>query len=480
MQLKILKYPSLFLTTTLLTTGLILNSATADADFRPLIDGYVNLDTNASYRGVARIDTQDTSWIGEAVNNKFSSLKIGYQSGLQPGPTVARPEESARQSDPANRTGPGGGSSATGPTSRQVGDNMSDPQRDSRATRPEESRPGDSNAQKGSGPQQRDHYNDRSSVSRGSSPDQRTATPPLRESVDNRASQAFFTLTNRGKKCLEVHRADFDARLNGGKVQVWDCNNTINQDWKLDNFGRLTTRNGKCLGVEPKQQFQNGARVHLWECHNRSIQQWYLDNGRIRHQDSGKCLDVDSKTMELNGGRVQLWECHERANQQWVITYQPSGGGPAGSKSGKSPLDRSYDTRLTQEFFRLVIRGRCLDVQRSDFDSQRKGGKVQIWDCNNDLNQDWKFDSHGHLTSRNGQCLDIAQDAMNQNGTLAQLWDCQNVPHQQWFLENNRIHNRGIDKCLDLDSGTMDQTGGKVQVWDCHDRVNQKWEFMYH
>jgi hypothetical protein len=436
---------------------------------------------DANYRGVEQIYTQNTPWVNAAaVNNKFSSLKIDYQSGSQSGPSAARPEESSRKNDQNNRNGPGGGSAVTGPTSRQVGDKMSDPQRDSRATRPEESRPGDSDTQKGSGPQQ-DRYNDMSSVSRGSSPDQRTAVPPTWNSAENRTSQEFFTLTNHGKKCLEVHRGDFDARLNGGKVQIWDCNSTINQDWKLDNSGRLTTRNGKCLEVDSKQQTQDGARVQIGDCYNnRSTQQWYVDNGRLRHQSGGKCLDIDSKTMDQNGGRVQLWDCHERVNQRWVITYPQSGGSTSGSRTGEPRLDGSYDTRMTQEFFRLVVRGRCLDAQRTDFDSHRKGGKVQIWDCNNDLNQDWKFDSRGHLTSRNGQCLDIAPDAMNQNGALIQLWNCQDVPHQQWFLENNRIHNRGIDKCLDLDSGTMDKTGGKVQVWDCHDRANQKWDFMYH
>src|SRR5205085_5304224 len=119
---------------------------------------------------------------------------------------------------------------------------------------------------------------------------------------------------------------DFDGRINGGHVQLWDCSGGPNQQWRrqpLDGgWGprptpsepvSLTTQNGKCLAVPPQEleQRQNGTRVVAWDCSGRPHQQWRLQGAAVM-ATNGKCLDVNGAEFDsrANGGRVQLWDCH--------------------------------------------------------------------------------------------------------------------------------------------------------------------------
>lgn len=51
--------------------------------------------------------------------------------------------------------------------------------------------------------------------------------------------------------------------------------------------------------------------------------------------------------------------------------------------------------------------GFCLDVHNDD--STKNGARVQIWKCNDQLNQDWRF-HEGRLVNGRGLCLDVHND----------------------------------------------------------------------
>lgn len=378
----------------------------------------IKLYTDVNYQGTERIYTQDVPWVGDAVNNKFSSLKID-KTGIAKSDSYPHREETSQQ----NR------------------------------------------------------YDEIADAIRRREEDAKPIGTRVKTNTVNRDAKEFFTLVSRGK-CLDAHKSDFDARLNGSRVQIWECHNQANQNWKMDDFGHILSRNGKCLGITTNQ-VQNGTKVQLWDCRNQATQQWTLDNGRLFHAASNKCLDLDFDTMNQNGGKVQLWDCHGRMNQQWTVTYPPVTSEIPGN-TRQLPPSSKYPTQTLQEFFRFSGSGRCLDIHRLDFDTRRNGGKVQTWECNNEVNQDWKFDIQGRLLTKNSKCLDLAPDGGSQNGTLVQTWDCSNKLTQQWDLDNGRLRNRAANKCLDLDSDTRNRNGGKLQIWECHDRSNQQWSIMYH
>jgi len=273
---------------------------------------------------------------------------------------------------------------------------------------------------------------------------------------------------------LDIHRGDFDAQRPSSKVQIWKCTNEVNQDWKLQS-GQLVTRHSFCLEVQAQQIDRNGGLVQVSSCVGGVNQQWYFDRQkRLRNRANDKCLDIDSATMDVNGGKVQLWACHDRSNQQWSPMYHPTSVVPPVNP----PVKTVEEERMTQDFFQLSNRDKCLDVHRGDFDARLNGGKVQIWQCLGGSNQVWKLDQ-GRLMARNGLCLD-AQN-VQQNGGKVQLWTCHQEDSQKWYLDaQKRWHNRAVpNKCLDIDSGSMNQNGGRVQLWDCHDRINQQWTVQY-
>ena len=124
----------------------------------------------------------------------------------------------------------------------------------------------------------------------------------------------------RYSKCLDVESSEIDQ--DGGKVQIWEYHDGINQKWYFDDVGRLVNGGGKCLDVESSEIDQDGGKVQIWECHDGINQKWYFDDvGRLVN-GGGKCLDVyvDKKDDSIkDGGKVQIWECHDGTNQRWYF-----------------------------------------------------------------------------------------------------------------------------------------------------------------
>lgn len=74
------------------------------------------------------------------------------------------------------------------------------------------------------------------------------------------------------RKCLDVHAPE--QHNNGAKVQVWTCNNAIQQTWRLEGT-RIRSGAGKCLDVHAPEQHNNGAKVQVWDCNNTVQQTWF-------------------------------------------------------------------------------------------------------------------------------------------------------------------------------------------------------------
>ncbi len=112
-------------------------------------------------------------------------------------------------------------------------------------------------------------------------------------------------------KCLDVAG---DAKSNGATLQIWDCNGSANQLWKIDTKGRIINTGGKCIDVAGDVA-ANGTKVHLWDCHDGANQKWKRDGERWI-TSGGKCLDADG-SADKNGTRIHLWDCNGGNNQKW-------------------------------------------------------------------------------------------------------------------------------------------------------------------
>lgn len=116
------------------------------------------------------------------------------------------------------------------------------------------------------------------------------------------------------KKCLDVHAPD--QHTNGARVQVWDCNSSLQQTWRIEG-NAIKSGAGKCLDVHAPDQYANGARVQVWDCNGSLQQSWRIEGNSIK-SGAGKCLDVHAPDQYRNGAKVQVWDCNGTIQQTWI------------------------------------------------------------------------------------------------------------------------------------------------------------------
>ena len=151
-------------------------------------------------------------------------------------------------------------------------------------------------------------------------------------------------------------------------------------------------------------------------------------------------------------------------------------GGVATVVNGRSDRPAATFTASTgtarpdRSIMRSELTGTCLDVK----DGRGSGGQpVQMWPCNGQSNQVWRWEADGTLRSLD-RCLAVVNDA-TADGARVRLADCDASPGQQWKYTSGRdVVNMPADKCLDIrDRSTAD--GAPVQLWSCAGAANQKW-----
>jgi hypothetical protein len=119
--------------------------------------------------------------------------------------------------------------------------------------------------------------------------------------------------------------------------------------------------------------------------------------------------------------------------------------------------------------------GKCLDVNLLDL--VKNGGKIQVWECNGEIQQRWKLDNQSRLVNEGGKCLDVDVNELKKDGGKVQVWECNNEIQQKWRFDDKGRLVSGGGKCLDVDAAQLKQDGGKVQVWQCNNEPQQKWKF---
>ncbi|WP_285472134.1 polysaccharide lyase family 7 protein [Actinoplanes sp. NBRC 101535] len=118
-------------------------------------------------------------------------------------------------------------------------------------------------------------------------------------------------ITGLSGKCVDVDAA---SSVDGTKVQIFECNDTVAQKWSFHEDGTLRAL-GKCLDVTGGAAV-NGTRTVLYECNGAEAQNWFPRAGALVNTASGKCLDVTDWGRADRTG-LQIWTCTGAANQAW-------------------------------------------------------------------------------------------------------------------------------------------------------------------
>ncbi|WP_344671954.1 ricin-type beta-trefoil lectin domain protein, partial [Catenulispora yoronensis] len=113
--------------------------------------------------------------------------------------------------------------------------------------------------------------------------------------------------------------ADDNARgtADGTKIQLWDCNGTVAQQFTVKSDGSLGIM-GKCLDVTGSGT-ANGTLVQLYTCNGTGAQQWRQQaDGSLQNPQSGRCLD-DPNSTTTNGTQLQIYDCNGTNAQKWKL-----------------------------------------------------------------------------------------------------------------------------------------------------------------
>ncbi len=109
------------------------------------------------------------------------------------------------------------------------------------------------------------------------------------------------------------------------KIQLYNCNGTSAQQWKLTDNGTIVNSNGFCLDVKGAGK-EAKTIVQLYTCNGTVAQKWQLNaNGSIVNPNSGLCLD-DKYAGTANGTQIWMWPCNNTAAQKWTIKAPATGG----------------------------------------------------------------------------------------------------------------------------------------------------------
>lgn len=288
-------------------------------------------------------------------------------------------------------------------------------------------------------------------------------------------------------QCLRVINEPYRR---GSEIELWDCKKEDSQLWQYNPKTHIIKNvGGYCLSVQDVRG-KEGTPVVIWDCEEGKNQMWtHQEKGRIKgYQD--KCLHVEALGEKGRGSKLTLRECIYQIsipNQIfWGKPVETTLVDPRREKPSEETQDRKHYKDIGRDYHQkdkapIVYQpitagnGLCLDVHRGDYDEKKAGGRVQLWECNGEPNQDWRF-KNGKLRSRNALCLEAMRRV---DGAKVETWPCTDTPSQVWIRSGKRWAN-SEGRCLDvhIDDFEAKENGGMVQMWDCHQNDNQKWTFV--
>ncbi|MFB6894630.1 RICIN domain-containing protein [Kitasatospora sp. NPDC056327] len=121
-------------------------------------------------------------------------------------------------------------------------------------------------------------------------------------------------ITGYAGKCVDVKGA---KSSDGTPVQIYDCNGSDAQQWKVAVDGTVRAFN-KCMDVTGAGT-ANGTKIQLYTCNGSGAQQWQVRaDGSILNPASGRCLD-NLGFSTSNGNQLGIWDCNGAANQVWHV-----------------------------------------------------------------------------------------------------------------------------------------------------------------
>ncbi|MFI5889179.1 family 16 glycosylhydrolase [Actinoplanes sp. NPDC051513] len=118
--------------------------------------------------------------------------------------------------------------------------------------------------------------------------------------------------SNFSGRCIDIPSAN---PVDGARLQTWDCNGTVAQQWTANSDGTLRAM-GKCMDPAGGA-LANGTPIQLVTCNGNPVQRFTLSSaGDLVNVSANRCVDVKDWNS-ANGAQLQLWDCAGTSNQKW-------------------------------------------------------------------------------------------------------------------------------------------------------------------
>jgi len=120
--------------------------------------------------------------------------------------------------------------------------------------------------------------------------------------------------------------------------------------------------------------------------------------------------------------------------------------------------------------------GMVLDVEGG---SSKQGAKLIVWPFHGGLNQRFRFDNMGFITSViSGLVLDVEGGPIKGKNIIQ--WQAHGNANQKWKLtKHGTITLEGKDLVLDI-RGASKKQGAEICAWPAHGNSNQRWRLVTH
>jgi ricin-type beta-trefoil lectin protein len=113
-------------------------------------------------------------------------------------------------------------------------------------------------------------------------------------------------------RCLDVAGG---VNANRTDVQIFECNGTASQLWRLTERSELRNTMGRCLDVAGGVN-ENRTNVQIFDCNGTASQQWRFEPPRRIRNVMGRCLDV-AGGINADRSNVQIFDCNNTNAQRW-------------------------------------------------------------------------------------------------------------------------------------------------------------------
>ena len=285
------------------------------------------------------------------------------------------------------------------------------------------------------------------------------------------------------KLYMDVQGGGININRKGAKMQLYNLDGEPDRTIQLH-----ANATGKQFLMQPLHSTEvmeitggenhDGNPVQLWEQNNSAAQFFEFEYAgsprvyRIKSVHTSKYIEADKSQTSANNCKIYQSEKNiEALNQKWKLES-------VGSMWAMPPQDQVF-------IIRYVNSDNVVDISGGE---NKDGAKLQLWDKNNSIAQQFKFIPSGDnswlfIQAQNGgRNLDIPGGQQN-NGAHIQIWQANNGNAQKFAIKPTSANSFVLlstgRKAITVQQDKINEKGTNIILWDQQYHPSQQFVLIY-